>query len=390
MAVSTLPTLSAEAPSILLDAAEATAACADAATAQASYWRAVLSEGAAAFAENFRVRTGVVAYQDRAWPLVLSDGPSGSAYPASLHCHYVSYPRDELHLVRSPVLRSAARAGFNLFEGLARLAMVDRTVQWNGWLFSTNPQPPDIAAAAPEITAALVRRFPHHAVVVRGLHGYLDPHLPARFATAGYDLFTARQIYLFDGRNPEFMRRYNVKTDLKSLRRLPSHRLIGPDEFDQADAPRMTELYRLLYLDKHSRHNPVYTVDFVRRALRERWLDFRGLRHSSGRLDAVCGSFLADGVATTPFFGHDTTQPPALGLYRLLVARLLEETAEAGRVLNYSSGAGAFKRHRGAVPVIEFNAIYTRHLPAPRRAAFGLLKLLINGPGRRFLEDNGV
>jgi hypothetical protein len=226
--------------------------------------------------------------------------------------------------------------------------------------------------------------------LVRNLHPYLDPHLPDRFAAAGYDLFTARQIYLFDGRRPEFLTRYNVKTDLKTLARQTTHRLCLADDFTEDDAPRIAELYRLLYLDKHSPLNPAYTVEFVRRALRERWLDFRGLRHVSGRLDGVCGCFLADGVATTPFFGHDTSQPPTLGLYRLLVARLLQETAAAGRVLNYSSGAGAFKRHRGAIPVIEFNALYTKHLPPVRRAAYAALRLLINGPVRRFLEKEGV
>jgi hypothetical protein len=380
----------ARVPPRLLWGAEALAACSDAATENAAYWRAFLSEGPAALAANYHVRVGLVAHEGRVWPVTLGDRPRAEAYPASLHSHYVAYPRAELDLVPSPALRRAARAGFTLFDGLARLARVDRTVQWSSWLLSTNLHAPGLAPAAPEVTAELVRLHPGHAILVRNLHPYLDPHLPDRFAAAGYDLFTARQIYLFDGRRPDFLNRYNVKTDLKTLARQTTHRLCLAADFTEDDAPRIAELYRLLYLDKHSPLNPAYTVEFVRRALRERWVDFRGLRHVSGRLDGVCGCFVADGVATTPFFGHDTTQPPTLGLYRLLVARLLQETAAAGRVLNYSSGAGAFKRHRGAVPVIEFNALYTRHLPPVRRAAFAALRLLINGPVRRFLEKEGV
>lgn len=390
MGVFISPTSSADTPVIILDATAASDAVTAAGAENGDYWRGMLASGPQRLAANLGGRVGVVVNDGKVWPLALGDGSRGQAYPVSLHTHYIAYPRDELHLVRSPLVRHAARQGFALFDGLARLAQVDRMVQWNSWLLSTNLPSEGLAAAAPEVTAALCKRFPRHAILMRGLHPYLDPHLPDRFEAAGYGLYTARQIYLFDGRKPDFLKSYNVKTDLKTLRRCDTHKLVGPDDLSEADAPRITELYRLLYLDKHSPHNPAYNETFVRQALRERWLDFRGLRHVSGRLDAICGNFQMDGVATTPFFGHDTKQPPSLGLYRLLVARLLEETAMAGRVLNYSSGAGPFKRHRGAIPVIEYNAIFTRHLTAPRRAAFAILRLLVNGPGRRFLEKEGI
>ncbi len=380
----------ADGPARLLWGAAALAACNDAATENAAYWRGLLAAGPQSLVGNYHVRAGLLVHDGRAWPLTLGHRPSAEAYPASLHSHYVRYPKAELHLVPSPLLRRAARAGFTLFDGLTRLARIDRTVQWSSWLLSTNLHPPDIAATSPEITATLVRFFPAYAVLVRNLHDYLDPHLSSRFDSVGYHLLAARRIYLFDGRTPDFLSRYNVKTDAKALRRLASHRLVTVDDITEADAPRITELYRLLYLEKHSQLNPAYNLHFVRQALRERWFDFRGLRHESGRLDAVCGSFHAHGTATTPFFGYDTTLPPSLGLYRLLVAHLLEDTAASRRVLNYSSGAGAFKRHRGAIPVLEYNALFTRHLPPLQRTAHALLRLFINGPGRRFLENTDV
>jgi Acetyltransferase (GNAT) domain len=390
MGASILPILSVEASPLLQWDSDAVDACSLRTTENSGYWSSILTEGAGRFVDNYRVRVGLISNEGQSWPVTSTERIERQAYPASLYSHYIAYPCAELGLVSPPLLRRFARVGFSLMDGLVRMARIDKTVQWSSWLLSTNLHAPGIAAAAPAVTAMLVRKLPRHAVLVRNLHSFNDVHLLERFEASGYDLYTARQIYFFDGRRPEFLTRYNVKHDLKCLKRSAEYRLVGADDITEEDVPRITELYRLLYLDKHCGLNPAYNIEFVRRAWRERWLVFRGLRHSSGRLDAVCGYFFAAGVASTPFFGHDTSLPTAVGLYRMLMAQLLQETADTGRILNYSSGAGAFKRHRGAIPVIEYNAIYTRHLAAPRRAAFVLLRLLVNGPGRKFLESSGI
>jgi hypothetical protein len=381
--------LSAEIP-LLLRGEAALAACREPALENAAYWRGILAAGPGRWIDNIRAEAGLVVFGGGAWPVTWTDRAGGDAYPASLHSHYVAYPRAELHLIRGAWSRRGARVGFGLLDAWLRLARADRAVQWSSWLFSTNLHAAGTAAAAPEVTAQLVRLFPGHAIVVRNVDGFDDPALPERFAAAGYGLCTGRQIYFFDGRTREFLGRSVVKRDLKALAQLQHYRPVGADDLTEADVPRIAELYRRLYLEKHSRLNPAYNENFVRGALRDGWLAFRGLRHESGRLDGVYGSFEAGGVRSVPFIGYDTALPAEPGLYRMLVAMLLRDTAAAGRLLNYSSAAGEFKRLRGAVPAIEYNALFTRHLSAPRRAAFAVLRLLANGPGRRFLESAGV
>jgi hypothetical protein len=200
----------------------------------------------------------------------------------------------------------------------------------------------------------------------------------------------SRQIYFFDGKSGDFLMRSDVKRDLKALRSLEEYSIINHDEISAADIPRVTELYAKLYLDKHSRLNPRYTEVFVGRAWRERLLEFRGLRHASGRLDAVYGCFRRGATTSTPFIGYDTSLGTETGFYRLLVAMLLKDVADKRLLLNYSSGAGAFKRRRGGVAALEWNALFTRHLPPWRRAAYQALGKLMNGIGRRFLESNEV
>ena len=186
------------------------------------------------------------------------------------------------------------------------------------------------------------------------------------------------------------MKRSDVKKDLKALDSLTDYRPVSHQMITVEDAPRITELYKMLYLEKHSRLNPIYTQKFVEHALSDGWLDFYGLRHISGRLDGVFGCFKRGVLASTPFIGYDTARTSCRGFYRLLVAMLLRVTAENRWLLNYSSGAGEFKRRRGAVASWEWNALYVRHLPPQRRWPYRLLQLLMNSAGRRFLEANGV
>ena len=66
---------------------------------------------------------------------------------------------------------------------------------------------------------------------------------------------------------------------------------------------------------------------------------------------------------TTPLIGYDRSLPAETGLYRLISYHLTEEAAARGLILHQSSGAAAFKRHRGSVAGMEYSFVYDRHLP---------------------------
>jgi len=79
------------------------------------------------------------------------------------------------------------------------------------------------------------------------------------------------------------------------------------------------------------------------------------------------------GTVTAPIVGYDTHLPQRLGLYRLLMATVYDRAADLGCRINLSAGAAGFKRLRGGLGVIEFSAVYSRHLPQPQRRALDLL-----------------
>lgn len=354
------------------------------------YWRLFLEAGPHAVASNLRARPGVLAGGGGWFPLVLNCGEAGNSYPCSLLTQYVHYPLGEMRLLKGALFRAAVRAGLHGLGAVLAAGGVDRVVQWNSWLLSTNLLPsvssPDVQAA----TASLVAHHPEHAVLVKNVHGREDPDLPRVFEENGYQLMPSRKVYFFDGKPAAFLSRNNVKQDLGALRKLKEYTPVEHHEIGLEEAPRILRLYEMLYLEKHSRWNPQYTAFFVRKALEKRLLEFRALRHASGRIDAVFGCFRSGNVVTTPFVGYDTGLQTDPGLYRLIVAMLLKRVAEEGVLLNYSSGAGDFKRRRGGEGCLEYNALYTRHLPLRRRLPFFVLEQSSRHFGRRFLSGNLV
>jgi hypothetical protein len=62
--------------------------------------------------------------------------------------------------------------------------------------------------------------------------------------------------------------------------------------------------------------------------------------------------YAVDDVLTVPALGYDPKSSIA-GLYRMLFAAINSYAQEQKFLLNYSSGAGDFKRKRGGVPRLE-------------------------------------
>lgn len=356
----------------------------------ARYWRGFLELGASTMAANLNVACGVAQHDGIAWPVTLSAPRGVPSYPCSLLTQYVRYPLEELRLVPERGRRLLAWMGLILLSVVGRASDIEAVVQWNSLLLSTNLPASGMPRAIQPITDALGLAFPRRAILVKNVDSQADSSLPARFTDCGYELITSRQVYYFDGRKPAFLAKDVVKRDLKAAREQGGYAMVEHGDLRDADVPRIRDLYHQLYVKKHSALNPQYTERFVGSALREGWLEFRGLRHPSGRLDGVLGAFTREQITSTPFIGYDTSLSLEAGLYRRMVCMLLERVAERGLLLNYSSGAGEFKRRRGGVPVIEFNAIYTRHLPPRRRMGYALLAKAANGPGRGFLESNKV
>lgn len=302
-------------------------------------------------------------------PVTVDDGGFGLSYVANPHSAYVLYARREMDLVGMRRGRRAAGVALGLLDAALRAVRIDRIVHIDNWLLSTNLHGSWKGQGLAEIRVLLSARFPRHFLALRSLDDWSSPQLLAAARADGWLLLPARQIWVVDDLARDWRLRGNAGHDRRALAR--SGLLV--EASTPLDDARIAELYGLLYLDKYSSLNPVFTAGFVRLTHEIGMIDYRVAREASGRVQAVAGMWAREGVMTPPVVGYDTSQPQNEALYRIASYLFCEAAETKGWRLHGSAGAAAFKRNRGAHGVIEYLAIYAGHLTAARRAPVAAL-----------------
>lgn len=315
-------------------------------------------------------------------PISVGDREYGASYVFSPYTHYVSYAREELSMLQSRAACAALSALLTPVGWLFKASRFNKAVQVNNRLLSTNLYPRLHAGEIASMVELLLEKFADRTLIFRSLNPRTTPVYLETLQQLGFRLVPSRQVYLYD--SPDQIpskARWLQKRDYALLDK-QAYDICGPEELLASDSPRLAELYRLLYVDKYSAHNPVFTPLFFEQALQKKLLKLYALRsRNTGRLDAVLGYYIQDGIMTTPVFGYDTAVPQEVGLYRMLSAVLLRQAAEEGCLLHESAGAAQFKRNRGATAEIEYSAVYDRHLPLYRRMGWAMLSPLLNRVG---------
>lgn len=157
-----------------------------------------------------------------------------------------------------------------------------------------------------------------------------------------------------------------------------------PDELDRALA-----LYADIYLAKYSGANPGYSRAFLQAAVASGVLRLEWVRAPCGLIVAFAGDQVCEHELASPLLGHDRTRPPAQGLYRIAMVLSVRRALSEGLAVNYSAGAGAFKRNRGATSALEYQVVFDSHLPPWRRAGYALLAKALNGMTQKSPSRDG-
>jgi hypothetical protein len=302
-------------------------------------------------------------------PMTVSDFHPDNTYTVSPYSHYVSYGGfEEVKHLHNPLAEFFIKLIMHPVAWYFRRAELDKVVYVNNWLLSTNLYPKINSAQIDALCDMLPAWFPDRAIIFRSLDRARNPHILDALQARGYDPVLSRQIWFM---NPaETMKLKQFKEDLRLIKR-NGH--VRSEEISDDELARAVELYTMLYLQKYSYYNPQFTVDFLRLARDEKILHLRALRHD-GRMNAIMGYFIRNGAMTQPLFGYDTSLPQEMALYRHLTAVTLQDGKDLGLTVHASAGVGPFKMHRGGKRVIEYNAVFTRHLPRYRQTPWKLIK----------------
>lgn len=254
----------------------------------------------------------------------------------------------------------------HMTEQFARFFRADQVVFPEHDLLSTslyNKAPDQLV----EVARALAARYPDRAIVVRSLTCPPQGHVTWPF----------RVVWIIADVAQAWMPRRDSRRDveqLKALNLLPRH-------FTTAiDADRLAQcltLYRSLYLDVHSVHNPDYEAEGLMALMRSGRLDLHTLETPESEVMAFCAAQDNGATMTLPLLGYDQGRPRAEGLYRAIMAHMALQAMQRGLELNLSAGAPHFKRHRGAQPWMEYLLIIDDHLPLCRKLPYRLIAWML-------------
>jgi Acetyltransferase (GNAT) domain len=325
---------------------------------------------------NVATSWGLLTVGDVSLPLTINSTDYENSYVCSPYNGCISYPRTEAFLLPNAVVRLGILGLIGAFSGPLKIGKINQVVCVNNWLLSTNLYEEFELSALHDVTANLVSRFPQHAIVYRSLNYVTNAQLLCELKRLGFLLLPSRQVYLFDGTAANFSMRHNTQLDQRLLDRSPFE-LVEHQQLTSVDFDRITGLYRLLYIDKYSQHNPQFTSLFLSELHRRNLWTMWGLRDNCGQLVGIVGGFQRGSTWTVPLVGYDTSIDQREGLYRQLMAVVLRETRQRGLLLNLSSGAAEFKRLRGGEACLEYSAVYCNHLNWSRRQLWRVLALLL-------------
>lgn len=343
-------------------------------------------ENSSQLVKNINTTTELVRVGSDVLPLTINDTQFDNSWVCSPYNATVTYPLEELRHIDNSLLRFGLSGMIHSLAPSLQLCRINRVVCVNNWLLSTNLYPEITRESIRALTSIVTDRFPEHAILFRSLNSFTNSALMTALKNEGYLLAPSRQVYLYDGRQPEYLRTSNTKRDCKLLETTTAFSVVPHQELSSTNDSRIKELYNLLYLKKYSNHNPQFSERLIRLWREPKMMQLFGLQNPQGRLDGIVGTFTMNGVMTAPLVGYDIAQPQSLGLYRMLMAQVLKSAATDKVVLNLSAGAASFKRLRGGRAELEYSAVYTQHLPFRQRAVWATLATILEQVGGRVLR----
>lgn len=296
---------------------------------------------------------------------------TAQSYVLSPRSAWSDYAKEEatrrLNPQFSRLTKIASHCAFSPLTFLLNTCGLNDAITIANRLISTNLYPDWQLSDIQKLNHELIKRYPDKPLIIRNICPELNPDLANSLRETGWQLIPARMVYLCDPQQKSVWQHNHVKKDAKLLAS-GEFEIIKPHQISASDLPELRGLYRQLFLEKHSQLNPDFTSDFFDLCLESGFLDLYGLR-LNGKLVGVLGLYEQSESRwlTTPLIGYDLNLSQEKGIYRCLMALLLQVAKDRQLLLHYSSGAGQFKQARGGKPVLEYTAVYSQHLSIFKR-----------------------
>lgn len=343
----------------------------------------IIREGVTHFVDNIETQMGVLIVEDQVFPITINDSQYTNSFVCSPYTHYVSYASVVLDKLKNPFLKKTVETFLKVYESLMKQGKINKVIIVNNWLFTTNPIPKISPAALKKINSFLNGLFPNHAIVFRSITKSTCEECYDALKNNGYNLIASRYMYLLDGANDSVFKTRIFKSDLKFFQESP-FTVVKSDEINDADIPKLQELYNALYIKKYSVLNPQFNPRFFRHLIKNQLLNFRIAKENDQYVGIVAYT-CQDKQMISTIFGYEPGENKK-GVYRYLSTILLLEAKKHQAMFNQSAGGSFYKKIRRAEGEMEYSAVYIKHLPFFRKVPWWILKALNNTFGKRYMK----
>lgn len=271
-------------------------------------------------------------------------------YITSLKCGWFDYLAQEVH-ERAGLVWLIKRLG-----ALAKSLGLEDLILIGNLPVSTNLLSPECLSAIPQLAGQLRDRHPKHFVAVRNLLASQHASTLEALKAIGFFAIPQRVVYHFDLRTPISGKKpSHLQRDLALLKNSGLRTQVH-ESITRETASLICSQYKQIYIDKHSAFNANYTPEFFFNVIQSGACRCITLSDSQDNVVAFALLYPCGQTLSVPALGYDT-QSSWVGLYRMLFASIWLYTQNACMTLNYSSGAGDFKRKRGGSPELEYTLI---------------------------------
>jgi len=300
---------------------------------------------------------------------VCHESKTATTFVASPKSALFLYGLEEINLIPNFGSRLLIRMALRVGTRLAEIMKFENFAFIHNSLLTTNILErislPDTLDAARRIN----RDFPGHYVGIRSISGSINRGLHDALAEGGFRMIAARSIYICKDPLQQLHRR---RDHIRDSMLIEKHHLRFRKPVSDADFHTIAELYRLLYINKHSALNPHYSAQYFQCAMKSRFLSIILIM----REDAIIIGFIAfhrtAKVLSIPSMGYDPKGGDTF-VYRALMNYAFRVAARNELTLHLSAGAASFKRSRGAIQEIEWMAVYLKNLHVVQRWFIRLL-----------------
>ena len=238
---------------------------------------------------------------------------------------------------------------------VARILGIDNIILVGNAPVSTNIWTERHILEVPLLCQQIGSNHKKHFIGVRNLQADKHGALIDRLKSQRFYAIPARIVYEFNFREKLEKKHSHLQRDRSALKRC-GLQVNVLTSVSTAQASHLRDLYQAIYIDKHSALNAQYTAQFFADMLSFKVMTALVLQDADGQIVAFAMLYAVDDTLTVPALGYDA-QHSISGLYRLLFAAITFYAQEKRMLLNYSSGAGDFKRKRGGVARLEYTLL---------------------------------